>query len=412
VRFRSLAADLGPLRTAPAFRTLWIGQIGSSLAREASRLAIPLHVFVLTESAAAIGLVAVIQLLATVLFSVAGGALADLVDRRLLLIVAQIGMASASMGLVATAVMPDPPLPVILALAFVITALLPVEHPARVASIPRLVPPDRLSSAISVTALNNQTAAVTGPAIAGIGIALWGVEGAYALMAAGYGWAALASARMPKLIPLERAPLSRVDMVFGGFSFAKRKRVVMSTFALDLNAMTFGLPIALLPVLAIDVFGLRPAEVGILAAARGAGAFVAAALSGWIPRLRHLGKAVLVVVVVFCVASLALGIVTFSLPLAIALIAVCGATDVWSAVIRNSIVHATTPDALRGRITALHTLATQSGPRIGDIRASLMAEVIGVSAALSIGGAIAVLGLALVDRFYPDLRAYPDEVQG
>ena len=404
-----LLADLGPLRTERAFRTLWFGQVGSSLARETSRLAVPLHVFLLTESAAAIGLVALVQLLATMTFSVAGGALADLFDRRLILLTTQVAMAFASLGLVMTALIPDPPLWTILACTFVVTALLPVEHPARVASIPRLVPPNRLSSAIAVTALNNQTAAVTGPAVAGILIAVWGVAGAYALMVAGYAWAAIASVRMPSLKPLDRIPTSRIDMIFGGFRFALRKRVVMSTFVLDLNAMTFGLPIALLPVLALDVFGLTTAQVGLLAAARGAGALGAAVVSGWIPRVQRLGRAVLWVVLAFSAASLALGLATASLALALALIVVCGATDVWSAVIRNSIVHTTTPDVLRGRITALHTLATQSGPRIGDIRASLTAEAVGVAPALAIGGAVAVAGVVAIARVFPELLAYPAE---
>lgn len=402
-----LLADLGPLRTERAFRSLWFGQVGSALAREASRLAVPLHVFLLTESAAAIALVALAQLGATVIFSIAGGALADLLDRRLLLLTTQVTMALASLGLVITALIPDPPLWAILACTVVVTALLPVEHPARVASIPRLVPPDRLSAAIAVTALNNQTAAVTGPAVAGILIAVWGVGGAYALMVAGYTWAAIASARMPSLQPLDRLPKSRIELIFGGFRFAVRKRVVMSTFALDLNAMTFGLPIALLPVLAIDVFGLSAGEVGLLAAARGVGALGAAVVSGWIPQVQRLGRAVLWVVLAFSAASLGLGLATASLPLAFALIVVCGATDVWSAVIRNSIVHATTPDALRGRITALHTLATQSGPRIGDIRASLTAEAVGVAPALAIGGAMAMAGVAAIARIFPELIAYP-----
>lgn len=400
-----LLVDIRPLRTDPGFRVIWIGQIGSSLGREISRLTIPLHVYLVTESPAAIGLAALVQLVATVLLSLVGGALADVFDRRRLLLVADLGMVAASVGLAVVALVPDASLLMLLVLAFGLAALHPVEHPSRIASVARIVPGQRLPAAIAITALSNQTAAMAGPALAGVLIAVAGVEAAYLAMAGGYAWAAAASLLMPRVPPIHRPVLSVAELVLGGLRFARHRRVVMSTFVLDLNAMAFGLPVALLPVIAVEVLGLAPAEVGILAAGRGAGALGAALMSGWIPRVGRLGRAVVAVVAAFSVCTLVLGLTT-SVVLAMLLIAICGATDVWSAVMRNAIVQTETPDPLRGRVTAVHTLATQSGPHVGDVRASFMAEAIGAPGAVAFGGGAALAGVALLVRAFPELWAY------
>ena len=402
----SIVADWSPLRLDRGFRTLWLGQVGSAVGRETARIAIPLHVYLLTESAAMLGVVAMAQLVAGVALSFVGGALADTHDRRRVMMGAQLAMGIASAALAVTGLMPNPPVLMLVALAFVLAALHPIEHPARVASVARLVPGHRLTSAIALTSLNFQASSVIGPAVAGLLIGLSGVTGAYALMALGYGWSLFTTARMPSLRPSDQRAASRLALIADGLKFVRQRRIILSTFAIDLNAMIFGLPIALFPVLAIDVFQAGAAEVGFLAAARGAGAFSAALFSGWIPRVTRLGQAVLVAVLVFSASTLVLGYAGLPLAVALLLIAICGAADLASAVMRNAVVQTVTPDQLRGRVTALHGLATNAGPRIGDVRAALMAEFLGASAAISIGGVLALAGVAVVHRFFPQLAAY------
>ncbi len=402
----TVLADWSPVRLDRGFRTLWIGQVGSAIGRETGRIAIPLHVYLLTDSAAMLGLVAMVQLLAGILLSFVGGAMADAYDRRRVMMGAQVVMGLTSAGLAMTGIMPDPPIWLIVALAFVLAALHPVEHPARVASVARLVPAHRLTAAIALTSLNFQASSVIGPGIAGVLIGISGVTGAYVLMALGYAWALSRTARMPSLPPSSPKAVSRVALVADGIKFVRRRRIILSTFAIDLNAMIFGLPIALFPVLAIDVFQAGPAEVGYLAAARGAGAFVAALSSGWIPRLERLGRGILVAVFIFSASTLVLGYAGLPLAIALLLIAICGAADLASAVMRNAVVQTVTPDDLRGRVTALHGLATSSGPRIGDIRAALTAEVLGAGVAISLGGALAIAGVAVVSRVFPELASY------
>jgi putative Mn2+ efflux pump MntP len=144
----------------------------------------------------------------------------------------------------------------------------------------------------------------------------------------------------------------------------------------------------------------------LLAAAPGAGALLGALLSGWVGRVRRVGRAVILAVLGWGAAITAFGLVTFSLPLALALLALAGAADVLSAVFRSTILQLETPDALRGRLTALHILVVTSGPRIGDIEAATVATLIGVQGSVVSGGVLCLLGVAVVARLFPELDAH------
>jgi MFS family permease len=405
-RASSILVDVTPLRLDPAFRRLWIGLIGSAAGKETARLALPLQVYLLTDSAAAIGLLALVQLLATIVFSFGGGAIADAYDRRRVLIISQGGMTAASGGLVAAALGGDPPFLIVLSLAFILAACFAIENPARISAVPRLVGEERITSAVALTALNFQASSVIGPAVAGILIAVAGLPAAYGLQAAAYAWATLQAIRLPAIPAHTPGRRPTLTAVADGLRFVRRRRDILSTFAIDLNAMIFGMPLALIPVLAIDVFGVGAAGAAAMASARGAGAFAAAVLSGWLPRLVAPGRAILWAVTVFCGASAVIALLGEWFALALAVMAVAGASDVISAVLRNSIVQTATPDPVRGRVSALHVLSAGGGPRVGDARAALMAEAVGVQASMVIGGVIALAGVAFVARIFPELARY------
>jgi MFS family permease len=405
-RASSILVDVTPLRLDPAFRRLWIGLIGSAAGKETARLALPLQVYLLTDSAAAIGLLALVQLLATIVFSFGGGAIADAYDRRRVLIISQGGMTAASGGLVAAALGGDPPFLIVLSLAFILAACFAIENPARISAVPRLVGEERITSAVALTALNFQASSVIGPAVAGILIAVAGLPAAYGLQAAAYAWATLRAIRLPAIPAHTPGRRPTLTAVADGLRFVRRRRDILSTFAIDLNAMIFGMPLALIPVLAIDVFGVGAAGAAAMASARGAGAFAAAVLSGWLPRLVAPGRAILWAVTVFCGASAVIALLGEWFALALAVMAVAGASDVISAVLRNSIVQTATPDPVRGRVSALHVLSAGGGPRVGDARAALMAEAVGVQASMVIGGVIALAGVAFVARIFPELARY------
>ena len=403
---RAILVDVSPLRSDPGFRQLWLGQVGSGLGRETARVLLPLHVYLITDSAFMLGLVALAQLIPSLLFSLSGGALADAFDRRTLMLWSQVGQAITTLVLLGASLLPEPPVAIIVACAAIISTLFTVEHPARTSAVPRLVPRERLSSAIALQSLNFQVSALVGPAVAGIFIAVVDVSAAYGLQAFAYLIGAAATSRMPRIPPTAAVTRAGIAAVMEGLRFLRGQRIITAAIALDLNAMVFGLPIAVFPILAIEVFGVGPAEVGFLAAARGAGAFAAAFVSGWVRSIRRTGLAVMNAVAAYSVITIVLGIGGIPYAAALVLVALAGAADLLSAVLRNTIIQSVTTDDLRGRMSAVHGLATQSGPRLGDIRAAAMTEWIGASGAVAIGGVLALAGLGVLARTFPSFRRY------
>jgi MFS family permease len=174
----------------------------------------------------------------------------------------------------------------------------------------------------------------------------------------------------------------------------------------DLNAMIFGMPTALFPVLALDVFRVGPAGLGLLVAAPAAGALIGALLTGWVGRVRRTGRAVLWAVAGWGLAITAFGLSTFSFPLALAFLAVAGAADVISAVLRSAIVQLLTPDELRGRVTSIHILVVTGGPRLGDMEASAVASLAGAQFSVVSGGLLCLVGILATIRAFPELAAF------
>jgi ENTS family enterobactin (siderophore) exporter len=197
-----------------------------------------------------------------------------------------------------------------------------------------------------------------------------------------------------------------LDAIREGLRFARQKRAILGSFAIDLNAMIFGMPTALFPVLALDVFHTGPAGLGLMAAAPAAGAFLGALFSGWVSGVRRAGRAIIASVVCWGLAITAFGLVTVSFPLALLFLALAGAADVFSAVFRSTLVQLETPDRLRGRVMSIHTLVVTSGPRLGDIEAAVVASLVGPQFAVVSGGVLCVLGAGVVARRFPQLRSY------
>jgi ENTS family enterobactin (siderophore) exporter len=191
-----------------------------------------------------------------------------------------------------------------------------------------------------------------------------------------------------------------------GLRFARQRRAILGSFVIDLDAMIFGMPTSLFPVLALDVFKTGPAGFGLLAAAPAVGAFLGALLSGWVSTVTRTGRAVVASVVGWGLAITAFGLVTFSFPLALLFLAAAGAADVFSAVFRSMLVQLETPDNLRGRILSIHGLVVTSGPRLGDMEAAGVAALVGPQIAVVSGGVLCLLGVIAVVRWFPELAGH------
>jgi len=411
-RIGNLLADPAPLRLDRDFRLLWTGQAISVAGRMITTVVLPYQVYVLTSDLLALGVLSLVQLVPIMLFALGGGAVADAVDRRRLLLVTQVGLAGTSLALVLLAMQPAPPLLALYAVAFVAAGLGAVDQPTRASAIPRLVPPERLQAAISMNQLVFNGAAVIGPAIGGIVLATAGIGAAYLIDLVTYGAAIIAVLMIAPIPPAAGAARPSLRTVAEGLRYARSRREVLATFLVDINAMVFGSPRSLFTPLALDVFHVGPAGVGFMSSAVGMGAFLAAVFSGWTTSVRRPGRAVLISVAVWSLGIVGFGLATFSFPLALLFLAIASGADVYSAVLRSAIVQLLTPDALRGRVSSIHILVVTGGPRIGDAEASAVAAVMGTQFSVVSGGILSLIGLGAVALAMPEFARLDMSVAG
>ena len=405
-RLRGLLVDLEPVRRDRDFRMLWLGQLVNGLGRQVTVVALPFELWQLTHSSLSIGLLALVQLVPILIFSLGGGAVADAVDRRRLLIVTQLLLAATSLALAVLAAQPSPPVWALYAVAAIAAGVGAVDTPARSSALPRLVPRERLPAAIALNWLSGQTVAVAGPVFAGVLIATSGVATAFAFDVLTF----LASlAALLVIAPIPPHPEARrpsLHSIAEGLVFARDRRIVLATLAIDFDAMVFGMPSSLFPQLALTVFNTGAAGYGLLNAAPAVGALIGAAFSGWVGSVRRPGRGVVAAVAGWGAAIVAFGLLTAYFPLALICLAVAGGADVISAVLRSSIVQLATPDRLRGRLSSIYMLVVTSGPRFGDAEAAAVAAVAGPQFSVVSGGVLCLLGLIVVVRLFPQLTAY------
>ena len=407
---RGYLLDVSPLRLDRDFRWLYFGSVVSGVGNQVTRIVLPYQVYVLTHSTLAIAALTAVQLVPLLVLSLVAGSLADAVDRRRLLLITQGLLALTSLALAFIALQPAPPLLAILAVAAVGAGLGAITQPARASATPRLVPPARLPAAIALNQLSYQASSIVGPAIGGLVVATAGPPTAYLLDALTFGGVIIGLLAIAPLPPIGDIARPGISAIVEGLRFAAQRRVILSTFVIDLDAMIFGMPAALFPVLALDVFRTGPAGLGLLAAAPAVGAFVAALLSGWVAAVRRTGRAIVISVVVWGAAIVGFGLSTFSFVLALVFLAIAGGADVISAVFRSSLVQLETPDSLRGRVMSIHILAVSSGPQLGDIEAASVASVIGAQASVVSGGLLCLVGIFGVVRLFPELLAHRSPV--
>jgi MFS family permease len=403
-RLRRLTIDLTPLRVSRDFRLVWSGLLITSAGSQFTLVAVFVQVADLTDSAAAVGATGLAYVAGLVVGSVAGGAILDAWDRRRLLMFAQVGLAAGSATLLAGALAGDPPLwSIYLGLA-VLAAGSAIDGPTRTAMTTRLLGATLMPAAQALNQVVWNTAALLGPAMAGLVVARWGVTVAYAVDLTSIGCMFVAAALVRPMPPLASDHGDTgLSAIREGFSFARRNRLIMSTFVIDLIAMVFGLPRALFPFLIVQQFEQSPEAIGLLFAAPAVGALLGALTSGWTGRIQRQGLAVIVSVAAWGVAIAAFG---WSGPLwlGLAMLALAGWADVISAIFRVTILQMAAPDRLRGRLFGIHILVVTGGPRLGDVEAGLVAGLVSPTFSVVAGGIACVVGAGLVALAYPQLR--------
>jgi MFS family permease len=405
---RRLIVDLTPLRESPRFRILYVGQLLAHFGRQITIVAVPYQVFLLTGSTLAVGALGIAQFIPLMAMSLLGGAVADAFDRRKLLVAGHVLLAVTAIGLMLNASATEPALWPLYALSALNAALSAVTTPARMAAIPALLRRELLPSGFALNSTMHEVAAAIGPALAGLLIARYSLPFTYAAEAVAFAAAAFTLLRIGPLRPEGGGRAVTVSSIAEGLRYLRSQPLLQSGFLIDLNAMIFGMPHALFPALGTGVFGGDASTVGLLYAAPGIGALIAALTSGWVGSVSRRGRVVVIAVVVWGIAITVFGFVG-QLPVALALLAMAGGADVVSAVFRNTILQLVVPDALRGRLSAVHTAVVGGGPRLGDLEAGAVAALTSVRFSVVSGGIACIIGALAIARFMPQLWAYRDE---
>jgi predicted MFS family arabinose efflux permease len=410
---KRVAVDVSPLRASRDFRLVVAGEVVSGLGTQAALVALPYQIYVLSHSATLVGLLGAFELGPMIVVSLLGGALADRSDRRRVLAVAQVGVIAASTALAVAAFIGRPPVLLLLVLGGLLAGSAALDSVTRSAIIPGVLPPDRLRSGLALNYGLYQVTGIVGPALGGLIIAALSVGFAYALDAAsclGMLLAALAISPQPPHDAGRPAPV--LASIAEGLRFVRSNRALSGSFAIDLVAMTFGMPRSLFAVLSLSVYHAGAGGTGLLYAAISAGGALAVLTSGWVSRARRLGRIVIFMVLAWGAAIAATGLVRSIVP-AIALLALAGYADSVSAFCRSTINQTVTPDALRGRMSSVFSLVVTSGPRLGDIESGVVAGLSTASFSVLSGGLACVAGVGAIVLAFPELAAYDaDQVTG
>jgi MFS family permease len=403
--WRRVAVDIGPLRRYPAFRRLFVGQTISTFGSEIAAVAAPYQLYSLTHSTLQVGLLSLCELAPLLTLTIAGGAIADAMDRRRLLLRTELGLALVAGGFALNASLTHPRVWAIYVLVTLSMSIFSLGVAGMGTVIPRLVEPHELATANALEGVYSSLTNVAGPVAGGVLIFLIGFTGTYAIDAATFVASLWSIWRLPPLPPAHDADPLSVRAIAQGFRFVVSKKVLLGMFLTDSNAMVFGMPRSLFPALATNVFNGGAAVVGVLYAAPYAGAFLSSVLSGWITRVRRQGLVVAVSAGLWGAAIAAFGFAS-SLWVALILLAAAGAADNVSAVMRSTILFSVTPDRLRGRVAGIEFAQVASTPSLGNVEAGVVASLTSLRTSIVSGGLASVAGTALIALFVPSFIRY------
>ncbi|MGH3048892.1 MAG: MFS transporter, partial [Gaiellaceae bacterium] len=333
----------------------------------------PYQIYALTHSTLALGLFALTSLVPLLTLTLLGGAIADALDRRRMLLVTEIAQALAVAGLVVNAALPHPSIVALFVLATAVEICFSAGVGAMRSLPQRLVPEDAYAKASALDSVYYGVGGIAGPAIAGVMIGTVGLPAVYGLGAASFAGSVVALRGLPPIPPHPDADRPSVRSIAAGFRFVWSEKTILGFFLVDTNAMIFGMPLALFPAIADRRFG-DPALVGYLYSAPAAGALLAGLASGWVANVRRQG---LVVVVAACAWGLAITAFAYAgrFWLALLLVALAGLADQVSAIFRSTMLLALTPDRLQGRVRGIEFMQVASAPSLGNLEAGTVASL-------------------------------------
>lgn len=398
-----MALDVTPLRESREFRLLFAGQAVSFFGSMMTFVALPWQVYRLTGgSTLLVGLLSASEVVPILLTAFVGGALADAFDRRLLIRVTEALLALGTLVLVANSLLAEPRVWVLFVCAALFAALNGLQRPSLDALVPRLVPPEQLSAALALRSLGTTVSMVGGPALGGLLVVSLGPTAAYSIDFVTFAASLAALWAMRATPPPEGAESPSLRSIAEGLRYARSRPELLGTYLIDLNAMFFGMPMALFPAVA-DSFG--GAGLGLLYAAPAFGATCVTLTSGWAQRVNRHGLCVALAAGAWGLAIVGFGLAP-TLWAALLCLALAGAADMVSGLFRMMIWNHSIPDHLRGRLAGVEMISYTTGPLMGNAESGLVARLFGVRASIVSGGLLCVAGTALLSLLLPQLIRY------
>jgi MFS family permease len=404
VQIRGLFADTTPLRN-PHFRRLWSANIITVVGAQLTVVAVPAQIYAITGSSAYVGLTGLFGLVPLIVFGLWGGALADVLDRRSILVFTTLGLIVTSAGFWVQAALGAGDVWLLLGLFAVQQAFFAVNQPTRSAVLPKLLPDAQLPAANSLNMTVMMAGAIAGPLVGGALIPVVGFSWLYLIDTVTLFATLAAVVRLPRLPVEGAAGAPGLRAVIDGLAYLRGHPVLLTSFLVDLIAMIFGMPRALFPEVAHVDFG-GPSEGGLafalLFAAIPIGSVIGGVFSGWVSRVQRQGLAVVVAIVVWGLAITGFGLAValadvdheVMLALAVLMLVIGGAADMASAAFRMSMLQSSASDSVRGRLQGVFIVVVAGGPRIADVVHGGAAAVVG-TAATAAGGGLLVVALVV-----------------
>lgn len=403
-RLKALRMDTTPLRSSRDFRLLFLAGTVFYFGGMISYVAIPLQIYRLTGSNLAVGAIGLVELGPILVFGLYGGALADHVDRRRLLIWTGVGQAVFTAVLAINAFRAEPDVWVIFVVAVALASCGALQRPSREALLPRTVAHDQLPAANALSSFGITLGLLAGPAVGGILIATVGVGWCFLVDVAGLLIASALYVRMASYPHRDETTPPSLAGIKEGMVYAFRRRDLLGTYFVDIVAMMFATSVVLFPALVEEVFD-QPQLLGMLYSAEVLGAMLATALSGWTARVHHHGRAIVLAAAAFGVMVALAGLMP-NIWLTALFIVFAGAADMISGIFRGTVWSQTIPESMRGRLAGIEMLSYSVGPLTGQVRAGVTADLWSVRGAITSGGIACVVGVGATALWLRDFWTY------
>lgn len=394
--------DISPLLRNRDYRLLYTGQLVSAFGSMITYVAVPDQIWELTHSSLAVGMLGAVQLVPLLLFALLGGAYADSMDRRKLLVISEVFLALGSLILAVNALLPRPSVFLVFGVSAAMSALNGFHRPALDALTPRLVNRDDLRAVAALSSLRYSLSAIAGPALGGFLIGRLGISSTYWIDFLTF-LISIASLAAIRKMPPPEGHKPGLTSILEGLRYARSRPELIGTYVVDMVAMTFAMPMALFPSMSENWGGAQ--SLGWLYSAMAMGFLASTLISGWSRKVERHGVAVIAGATVWGIAIVGLGFAQGLLS-ALLCLALAGAGDNVSAIFRGTVWNETIPGDLRGRLAGVEMISYLSGPLIGNVRAGWVASMSSNRVSIVSGGFVCIAGILLCIPLLPAFWRY------